>query len=116
MTLIPDFAMAIVAMCAPYEGTRYYDACMKAADAGTRQVGIRQSVDQAQSKINSIVSDKVEKTVGRKVVTMVATGGFLLRTFNTKTISFRLPTLGLANSVENEVSPTTYKLVMKWNW
>ena len=116
MNLIPSFALAISAMCSSYEGTRYYDACLKALDAGTRQVGVRQQADNAQNKMNEMISTKVNRTVGKSVIQIVTVGGVVVKTARDKKISFGLPTLGLASSVDNEVGVDSYKIVIQWHW
>lgn len=115
MNLVPSFALAISAMCAQYSGTRYYDACLNAVDRGTRQVGVRQQADQAQDKVNQIVTNKVDKIVGKTVIDAVAVGGFVYKTAKDKNVSFGLPTLGFASSVSNEIGVDSYKIVLQWN-
>lgn len=116
MTLTPSFAFAIAAMCAQYEGTRYHEACLKAVDAGTRQVGLRQGVDDVQNKVNQLVTQKARSTFGETTLKVVATGTVVVKTVNEKRFSFGLPTLGLANSINNEVGVQSYKIEFKWNW
>ena len=116
MNLVPSFALAISAICAQYNGTRYYDACLNALDKSTRQIGVRQQMDQAQDKVNEIVTRKVDGIVGQPVRDVVAVGGIVLNTARERKISFGLPTLGLASSVSNEVGVDSYKIVLQWNW
>jgi hypothetical protein len=85
-------------------------------DKGTRQIGIRQQADQAQNKVNEIVSRKVENIVGQTVREVVAVGGIVYQTAKDKRISFGLPNLGLASSVNNEIGVDSYKLIIQWNW
>ncbi len=115
MTPIPTFAMAIVAMCSQYEGTRYHEACLKAADAGSRQVGLRQNVDSTQDRANEMVTRKAENSLGHGVVEAATVGGFAYKCVSSKSVSFRVPTLGLADSIENRLGIGSYNVLFRWN-
>lgn len=106
----------MLALCSQYQGTHYYDACVKSLDAGTRQVGIRQNYDATESKLNQMVTHEAEDTLGKPVLSAVGSGFFVYKTAKDKTLTFRLPTLGMATSVSNTVTPNSYTLNLQWKW
>lgn len=116
MPSVPNLTAAMLALCAQYQGTHYYDACVKSLDAGTRQVGIRQQYDATESKINSLATKEAEDTVGKDAIKVAASGVFVYRTAKDKSVTFRLPTLGLATSMSNTVTPNSYSLNLQWKW
>jgi hypothetical protein len=113
---IPDITAAMLAICSQYQGTHYYDACVKSLDAGTRQVGIRQQYDATTGKLNSIATKQAEDTLGKPVMSAIGSGAFIYKTAKEKTLTFKLPTAGLADSLSNTVTPNSYSLNIQWKW
>lgn len=116
MPSIPTFTTAMLAMCTQYQGTHYYEACLKAMDAGTRQVGIRQQYDATEGKLNEVATHQAENTLGKPVMSAIGSGVFVYKTVNDKKVTFRLPTGGLADSVSNTITPTSYSVNIQWKW
>ncbi len=106
----------MIAICSQYQGTHYYDACAKSLEAGTLQTGIRQKYDSAEGKANQFVTKTAEENLGKSTVTVIASGAYVYKVVNQKSLTFRLPTFGFANSLSNTVTPNSYTLNIGWNW
>lgn len=109
------FGTYLVAACVSVQG-QYHEACNKALDAGTRQVGIRQQVDNAEDKSLQLVNAKAENTIGKDGMWVVGSGFFVYKTARDKSLDFKLPTLGLCNSVTNHVTADSYNIKLNWNF
>lgn len=111
------FGTGIVNLCLALTSTgQYNDACNHAVDAGTRQVGWRQNVDEVEDKTNNYVTTKASNAAGKEVTWIVGAGAFIYKTEKAKSITFHLPTMGIASSITNEITPTSYNLSIKWNF
>lgn len=105
---------AIVAICMGAQGS-YNQACNNALDAGTRQAGIRQTADMVESKANDMANKSAEKMIGKEGMSMIGTGAFIFKVARDRSLIFKLPTLGLCNSVTNHITPTSYDITLQWN-
>lgn len=114
------FGSAITAFCISAASGSYNDACTHAVDAATRQVGWRQQVDYVEDKTLEVANKEAlrhaARVVGKEGITVLAAGGYVYRVVKEKSLSFRLPTLGLCNSVSNQITYDSYRLVLEWKW
>lgn len=109
------FGQAIVALCLGSVGS-YNEACKKAIDAGSRQTGIRQRVDFFEAKTDEILMRHTMTFIGEDGVYVVGIGGFVYKTFKDKSLKFKLPTLGMCDSLGNQITAKSYGLTMEWKW
>lgn len=82
------FGQAIAAFCIGTASGTYNDACNKAVDAGMRQMGVRQQVDNAEDKTNRILMGKADKTLGKESMSVMLASAFVYRTARDKAITF----------------------------
>lgn len=108
------FSTAIVAFCTGTVSGQYNEACNKAMDAGTQQAGWRQSVDNVEDKTVNYVNAKVQDKTPKSMQEVVAVAGFGYKTVRDKKLHFKLPTLGLASSISNEITLTSYTINIMW--
>ena len=109
------FGQAIIAACATATG-QYNQACNKALDAATRQVGIRQVVDGTENYATGFVITKAKNAAGKDLTSAMGTGMFIYNTAKSKNISFNLPTLGVADSISNQISLKSYNMNLQWHF
>lgn len=112
---MPLMTTAIAAICVSAQAS-YGEACNKAFDAGTRQVGLRQTIDVAESRANELANAKVQQIIGREGVSLVGSGFWVYKVARDKTVVLRLPTLGICDSANNEISVDSYKLNVNWKF
>lgn len=110
------FSTAIAAFCAANATGQYNEACNKAVDAGTRQAGWRQQADNVEDRTISYVNKQVESYTPKPMQDLVGAAGFLYKTAQTKKLNFRLPNLGMASSISNEITPTSYTINITWRF
>lgn len=109
------FSTAIVAVCVSAQG-QYNVACNNALDAGTRQVGIRQDVDMVEDGTIRYVETQAQKKLGNRSLSLVGTGYAAYRINKDKKVKFKLPDIGICNSITNEVTPNSYKVDFQWKF
>lgn len=112
---MPLMSTAIIALCVNYQG-KYNEACNKALDAGTRQAGIRQNVDMVENKANEIANQKAEVVIGKQGMGAIGSGVYVYKVVKDKSISFKVPTLGLCNSLTNHLTLNSLDLLAEWNF
>lgn len=112
---MPLITTAIVAVCVNYQGA-YVEACNKALDATTRQVGLRYGADLLESKANEVVTQKAEMVIGKRGMEVVGSGTYVYKVIADKSVRFRVPTLGLCNSITNRITPISYDLTAEWKF
>lgn len=95
---------------------QYSDACNKAIDAGTRQVGIRQEADKIENSTSLLVAKEANNTLGKDVVFFIGASAFVYNVQKGKSVTFKLPSLGIANSINNQIMPGYYRLNIQWNF
>lgn len=106
---------AIVLMCVSTSG-QYNAACNKAIDAGTRQVGLRQNADNLEEKSVELAKTKSTETFGPAPVAVVTAGVYTYKVFKEKSIIFKLPDVGIADTISNQITDKSYKLNFTWRW
>lgn len=110
------FASAVTAFCVGVAPGTYNNACNHAIDAGTKQTGLRQNADRLEDFSVSKINQHVEKDLGRPVASTIAVGSYLYRVVNEKSITVRVPTLGICNSAKSQITPNSAKLMLEWRW
>lgn len=110
------FAQAIASLCVATATGQYNNACNKALDASTRQIQIRQEADAAQDVGEKAITKKVEENLGKTTVQAVVAGGFVYNTVKTKALDFKLPNMGIADTISNKVTPNSYGLTLVWKF
>lgn len=108
-------AQGIVAICLSASG-QYNTACNKALDAGTQQAGIRQSADNLENKSVDLAKTKGTETFGSVPVAVATVGIFSYKVYKAKSLNFKLPNVGIADTISNQITDKSYKLIFTWRW
>lgn len=106
-------AYAIQLACA---NAYYSDACFKASDAFMKQAGIERDVGSLEGWTQGKVKHYVFTFIGEDGVRYA---GFLIGGYHivvSRTVTLNCPTLGLANSISTDLSPSEGKLNFRWNF
>lgn len=106
---------AIVSLCVSVSAN-YNDACNKALDAGTRQVGFRQQADQAEDSTVRLLDNKVQTTLTKEEYSLLGAAGFVYKTAKDQRLKFNLPNFGVCTKVTNEITPTSYNIQLNWRF
>jgi hypothetical protein len=107
------FGSFIIAACIGTQGN-FQEACTKAVDAGTRQVGLRQEFDTFEDNTYKFVENKVRKEVTPDGVYVLSSAAFAYNTVKKQKLVFTVPNLGICNQISNEIAPNSYLVVFRW--
>ena len=106
---------AILSICSGAQNN-YYEACNKALDATSRQIGLRQEADEVEQRMRAITENSARKYLGKESVATVAFIGVTYKAVKERQVTFKLPNLGLCNSVTSQVGTEQASLRMDWNF
>lgn len=109
------FGSVILSACLGLQGN-YYEACSKAMDAGTRQIGLRQQADQLENNLNNYGQQQGHRYLGQEGMSAIGFIGFGVKTVREEKIAFKLPNLGLCSSINNEVGKDHYNIKFQWDF
>lgn len=109
------FGSAILSACMGLQGN-YYEACSKAMDAGTRQIGLRQQADDIEHKLNDWSRDQAQRYMGNEFMGVVGFVGFGVKTYREQRVAFKIPNLGMCSSINSEVGRTQQTIKFQWNF
>lgn len=109
------FGSVILSACLGLNGS-YYEACSKAMDAGTRQIGIRQKADEIESQTRNYTDSQGKKYLGKEGMAAIGFIGFGVKTVREEKVAFKLPNLGLCSSINNEIGKDHYNVKFQWDF
>lgn len=115
--LSTQLTAGITYLCVSVAGTpQYNDACNKVAEASTKQVGIYHLLDDNEQKTMTYATNLANDTLGHTTMSIGGVGAFLFRAYRDKSITLKIPTLGIADSINSQLTLTTYKLNLTWRF
>lgn len=109
------FDSTLIAICVGAHGTAN-TACLKAMDAGTRQVGLRQNADLVQDKAVHLANYHVENNLSKDQFAALGAGVYLYKITRDKRLSLKMPTFGLCDRATSDITLDTYQLLLKWSF
>jgi hypothetical protein len=109
------FSTLITSMCIS-SSTMTRDACSKAIDAGGKQSGVEQKMNDLESKETQSLDKDLKASLGDAGFNVVGGTVFAAKTVRDKSLSFGLPNFGICDSVKTELKPESYKLKLEWNF
>jgi len=93
----------------------YSDACNKAVEVSLKHNGIYQLVSKYENSLISYADQKGNYYLGKDGMSVVGITGFAYKTYKNKSLNFKLPTLGICDSVNNTITPTAYTINLQWH-
>jgi len=110
------FSLGIASLCAGVAADGQYNiACNKAVEAGTRQYGVYQLMDRTEQKSLEIATKQGSDILGKDATEVVVIGVYSYRFYKDRAVVFKLPNLGLADTISNRITLTSYTLNFQWN-
>lgn len=107
--------LMIATACMGFSGIEK-EACVKAAEAGSKQSGIEQNVNQAQKKAEDQAKEKAKDMLGQTTIDVVGGTVFLAKTISDKSVKFDIPNMGIADKITSEVGTEKYYLNLVWKF
>lgn len=112
---MPLMSLGIASLCMSVAAPGQYNtACSKAVEAGTKQSGIYQLMDKTEQNQLTTATKTGQDLFGDEVVEVIAAGAYSYRVYNNKALRFKLPDMGIADSISNTITPNSYTLNFQW--
>lgn len=107
---------AFVFFCAQIGATGQYDqACNKSLEAASRQSGSYQLMESTEKKTSEYATNIAQKNLGSVPLDIGGAGVFMYKVYHSKSLNFKVPNLGLADTVTASATPNSGKISFKWN-
>lgn len=108
-------AILIASACISSSGVKQ-EACEKGLQAGTKQFGIEKSVNILEDKVQNGAKLTAYDWFGKTGSDVLGGTIFLAKSVKDKSVSFGLPTLGIANRITTTAGVDVYRLNLEWRF
>lgn len=105
----------IVTSCVGVPST-YLDACNKALQAGTKQSGVEQSVDAAETKVGKKADNIAKEYVSENVAGVIGGAAFVAKSVSEKSATLNLPNMGICTTIKTTVGKDKSVLKLEWKF
>lgn len=105
----------IVTSCVGLSGMQQ-DACNKALTAGSKQSGIENNMNTAESKTLKNLDKDSRETLGNTTVDILAGTAIVAKTVADKAATVKLPNLGICNNIVLKVNHEKSLLSLEWKY
>lgn len=90
--------------------------CSKTLEAGSKQIGMESIINTAEDKYSKKANKTAYSILGQSGMDVAGGGLFLAKTAIDKNVAFVLPTLGVADSITNQVGLGYYLVKIEWGF
>jgi hypothetical protein len=89
-------------------------ACNSFMDQSSKAVQIQQYDQKIEDYFTIKAKDEVTSDFGKEPLEVAGGAAYGYRAYRNKSVDFKLPTMGLADSVSNRITPNSYSLNLSW--
>lgn len=112
-----QLAAGIASLCMGLtSSSQYNQACNKASEAGYKQVGVYKLINDGESKTIQYATTLGQDKLGKTTMETGEAGVFLYKVYKSKSLTFKLPNVGIADQMSNQITPNSYKLNLVWHF
>lgn len=94
--------------------SNHIDACSKAMEAFSRQTGLYDGSERTENYVVNRVRNGSDNYLGSPITTGIASIGYAYKVIHSKSLSFRIPNMGICDTITNQITPTSYSIGLKW--
>jgi hypothetical protein len=106
----------IVSTCVSMTPANYNTACTSALTAGSKQSGLEKNVNDVQGKITTFADKESKEYIGEKQLKYIGSALFIKKIADERKVSLQLPKVFLYDSASTELSESSCKLNLQWNF
>jgi arginine/ornithine N-succinyltransferase beta subunit len=92
----------------------HQDACGKFGEVGTQKIGLSEIDRKTEDYYTVKAEQTTQNTLGNEALYAGIGIAYAYKSYRNKAISFKLPTMGVADSVTNKVTTNSYTLNLTW--
>lgn len=105
----------IVSTCVGFTGS-YNAACTNALTAGAKQSGVEKNMNEIQDRGTKFFDEKAKDLLGEKSMGIVGSAMWLKKVTDERKVTLGLPRYKLYDSANTELSESSAKLNLQWNF
>lgn len=105
----------IIASCLGLSGNQR-DACVKALEAGSKQTGVEQKVNNIEDKVSKTADKDARAIVGDTGMEVGASVGFIAKAAIEKSATFRFPVFRPAMYLNTQIGVEKSTLGLEWKF
>jgi hypothetical protein len=91
------------------------DACTKAFEASAKSSQLYNYSQKGEDYFTTYGKNMSYSVLGESSTMVIGGTAFLVKTYRTKNAEFKLPTLGVCDSLSTKVGIDNYSVNLKWN-
>lgn len=92
------------------------EACEKGLQAGTKQFGIERSINTLENRVQKGAKSTAYNWFGQTGSDVLGGTIFLAKTVSDKSLSVKLPTMGIADRITTTAGVNLYRLNLEWRF
>jgi len=90
------------------------DACNRFFEQSTKTFKLYQTDEKVENYYTVQAKGVATDTFGNSAIGIAGGMGYTYKVYRNKSIDFKLPTMGLADSASNHITPNSYSLNLSW--
>lgn len=94
----------------------HQDACTHFFEATTKYTQVYQTDEKTEGYVTDRATVTAKENLGTTAVDTVGGVAYTYRVYRNKAVDFKLPNLGICDSVSNRITLDSYTLNLKWNF
>lgn len=92
------------------------NACNKFLEASAKSTQVYQNEEKTENYFRVMATDKADNYFGKDVEKVGGGAYFGYKVYRDKAVDFKLPNMGLCDTLSNRVTPNSYSINIKWNF
>ena len=94
----------------------HQDACNSFFNQSSKALQVSQTDEGIENYFTSKTQNELDNYLGKDIEKVGVGGYFVYKTYKSKEVDFRLPTLGLCDRASNRITENSYTLNLTWNF
>lgn len=107
---------ALISMACSSAYQNHQDACSKFLEASSKQIGLFQTDERVENYYTLQAKEAASNTLGTGGTDAVGGSAYIYKVYRNKAVDFKLPNLGLADSISNHVDFNNYSYTLNLTW
>ena len=92
----------------------HQDACNKFMEVSSQKIGLEQTDQKIENYYTLEAKTTATNNLGPAAIDVAAVGAYSYKVYRNKAIDFKLPNMGICDTLSNHVTPNSYSVNMGW--
>jgi hypothetical protein len=94
----------------------HMDACTNALQASTKQIGLLDTDSKIENYYTVKTKDFIANSTGSAAIDVAGGTYYVYKVYRNKAIDFKLPNMGIADSISNRIDLNSYSYTLNFSW